>query len=337
MTEVINFPMSYPPIIGADVSRYNADLNDPDNIVHFDWDIYPGQFAILRATVATVGYDFEFEYNVQKCIEKGIPFGFYHYTKLWHSIPKQAEIFSEVINRFKDHPLFLGNQKGFENRGAFLDVEENDGLDKTVFTGNNQKLVIQIKNATGIIVGEYTRALFMNSNSYRNDWMKDMWLWDAHWFTGIDPYNIPLVRPYVADNWAAINHPIEPVLWQFDSPKLGREWGSTGDDNIDLNWFTYNGGTKEAFKSLFNVEPRIFTPPIPPTPEPTNYVTCTASALNIRHVPSILGNKVGLLYKGDRPDALAEVKDSAGNVWIRIGWKQYAAMNYQGNIYLEYS
>lgn len=260
MPITLQFPMlENPPLVIGDISVYNAHptLTPPR---HFDFQKYwdkGGRVIILRGGVANAGWDYEFIYNVNKCNELGIYFMVYHYTKLWKNLDNQAAIFSDIIDYAKTSNLFLDH---------YLDIETNDGLNKTVFTGNAEKIVNKVYDSTDMLPGIYTRAYFWNANTYRNGWAKHLKLWVAHHFTGINPYILPTARPYIPDDWADINTPENPYLWQIDTHDSGEEWGSTGDNEIDLNFFVRNGGTYSAFNSVWdtNLQPPTTTPP--PTP-----------------------------------------------------------------------
>lgn len=72
-----------------------------------------------------------------------------------------------------------------------------------------------------------------------------------------------------------------------------------------------------------------------PEPEPGEYMklTIVADALNIRSLPSTSGKIYFTATKGEQLEVIEEVK-SGSDVWVRCGFKQYAAKVYQGNTYL---
>lgn len=284
---VIQFPMNQnPPIVEADISRYNAMiLPDGTVISHFDFDKYSkkSRIIILRSSVANAGMDFEYEYNLRTCEQKEIYVEkIYHYTKLWKDINTQATIIKDAFEMAKTlSPKYYMKK-------IVLDIEENDGLDKNVFTGNAEKLVSKVYAYTGVIPEIYTRAYFWNQNTYIADWMKECALWIAHHFTGMNPYEVPVARPYLPDAWAKIKNPVIPVYWQFDTYDLGFEWGSTGDNEIDLSFFTYKGGTKAAFQELNGIiYPEPAEPPPTPPPAGDDWRVMTVNGMNIRNQPLV--------------------------------------------------
>lgn len=284
MPIVINFPMNQsPPIVSADISRYQAYILPDGTVVsHFDFDKYSKKSRVikLRGSVANAGTDFELEYNLSTCEAKKIYINnIYHYTKLWKDITAQANIIKDVYDMAKTlaptHYL----------KRLTLDIEVNDGLDKNTFTGNAEKLVSRVYALTGVVSDIYTRAYFWNQCTYPASWMKECGLWDAHHFLGLNPYIIPVVRPYIPDAWGDINNPIPPFEWQFDTNDNGADWGSTGDNEIDLNFFTYKGGTKESFQELYKIP---YPEPLEPPPVPAeDWREMTVDGMNFRNKPVI--------------------------------------------------
>jgi len=331
---ILPFPMlQNPPIVLADISRYQASNPLSPPVIPFDFDKYyamGGRVIVLRSSVGAAGRDYQFEYNLGECARLGIFVIIYHYTKLWHSLDKQAALMYEAIE--------LALAKGCILLEVYFDIEANDGLDKTKFTANATKLVnktrklsddgngwVQIKNVLGgSNIGIYTRGWFWNANTYRTDFFKYLPLWVAHHYSStvsVDPFSLPSWRPYIPDDWAAINHPVHPTFWQFDTYNNGVAWGSNGDDEIDLNWFTWDGGTYESFKLRYGVElqPGAPIPPVPPDPpEPpipptiTHYTVDEAKCtwLNGRTDPtSSVDNKVVVLRAGQKATLLEDNGD----------------------------
>lgn len=299
MAEVLQFPMNQsPPIIWGDVSRYQA-MYTPDGklVSHMDFEKYATKSRVIdiRGGVANEGMDYEFEYNLTACVLNEILVKtIYHATKLWKNIDGQAQIIKDSYDIAKalapDHYC----------KRLALDIETNDGLTKNVFTGNCEKLLNRIYNLTGVIADIYTRAIFWNANTYIASWMKDVDWWIAHHFYNLNPYKIPVPRPYLPDCIVKINNPFPPIQWQFDTHDNGADWGSTGDNEIDLNFFTYKGGTAAAFEEKFGKPyPIVLPPPEPPVQGeivPLKIVRTTAvKGLNIRSLPEELSKDIGTL------------------------------------------
>lgn len=306
MAQIINFPMvQNPPILMADISRYQANLSDPNNIIHFDFDKYynkGGRIIMIRSTVANAGQDYEYPYNLQQVKRKKMLLQVYGYLKLWHNIANQVAAFLDDIAQAKDTvgDLFVS---------AKMDIEENEGLTVNEFLNAYDGCVSKIrKGGYNGILETYTSALkfnkFMGKN--KSDLAKNTELHVAHYYTGIDPHRIPVVRPYTPDNWALINNPKEPTWWQFDTYDGGFDWGSNGDNEIDLSWFTKGGGTYASFKKLYGVDLPVAVTPVPiPVGE---YATILVASSSIRYDPvlepntlfakAISGKKVKLVENG---------------------------------------
>lgn len=325
MARKIQFPMyEDPPILAADIGVYQSNQNTTP-VTHFDFEAYQarGMRALkLRGGVAAAGLDYEFGYNLNECQQRKIwvP-DVYHYTKLWKSLDAQAAVAWDTYQLAKEYSVFLGF--------LALDIEENDDLSKTQFTGNAEKLVSRLigKGVPEDRLGIYTGAYVWEKFTYRNDWAKHLWLWIAHWFPGVNLFKLPTFRPYLPDDWAGITNPdIEHDLrwWQVDVPYVGFEFGSRGDDQIDMNWFTYQGGTRAAWKSLYGVDYGEAT--LPPDPDPAPGFEAyqamvnlpLTGSLNFRDAANLAPEvRVGALYGGQEVRVVAETLVSGVN-WCQV-------------------
>jgi len=312
----LNFPMlQNPPIVSADISRYQAMITPGGEVIsHFDFDKYAkkARHIKLRCSVANAGLDFEFEYNLGACEAKDVYVStIYHYTKLWKDITTQSDIIKDAYDMAKSLA-----PTHYLNRIA-LDIEANDGLDKNTFTGNAEKLVSKVHALTGVLPDIYTRGYFWDENTYPASWMKELRLWVAHHYVGLDPYSVPTVRPFIPNAWGDINNPITPYRWQFDHHEGGAEWGSTGDNEIDLSFFTYKNGTKSSWSELYGIP---YPEPLEPTPIPTeDWRIMTVNAMNIRNEPVISSSTlVGKGIKGKKILVSGEPKNGyvPTEVWI---------------------
>ena len=312
----IDFPMNQnPPLVSADISRYQARVTQEGEVIsHFDFDKYikKSRTIKLRGGVATAGIDFEYEYNLKTCEQLDIYIdNVYHYTKLWKDLTAQANIIKDVY----DMAVTMAPTKYLKR--LTLDIEANDDLDKNEFTGNAEKLVNKVLGLTGVVVDIYTRGYFWDQNTYLATWMKECKLWDAHHYSNLDPYSVPAVRPFIPNAWGAINNPIIPTEWQFDTCDSGFDWGSTGDNEIDLNFFTYDGGTKAAWEKLYGVT---YPEPLEPCPVPTeDWRIMTVNAMNIRSEPIISSSTlVGKGIKGKKILVSGDPKNGyvPTKVWI---------------------
>lgn len=85
-------------------------------------------------------------------------------------------------------------------------------------------------------------------------------------------------------------------------------------------------------------------PEIPPTIPPEilpefpilpQAVVIVPNGLNVRSGPGTNNSVVGVLHNGDIVDVIFAVPDN-DNLWLRIGWRQYCAMKYNGAVYAEW-
>lgn len=274
-----------PPIIMGDISAYNADRQDLNNIKHFDFDKYynkGGRVILMRSRVANAGQDYEYPYNLVTATTKKLLIQIYGYIKLWHNVPNQVAGLLDDIAQAKDvaGSLFISVK---------VDIEENDGLTINEFLNAYDGLISKLrKGGYDGLLETYTSAgkfnQFMGKN--KSDLAKNTELHVAHYFTGIDPFHIPVQRPYVPDNWALISNPHEPAWWQFDTYDGGFDWGSNGDNEIDFSWFTKGGGTYPSFKKLYNVDLPVAVLPIPVPVGKYGIITVNGSS--VRFSPTLV-------------------------------------------------
>lgn len=273
--------VSFPPdkfpipgvVLGADISRYQASA---DGTKRFDFDKFlaaGGKFLFIRAGVGANGEDFQFRYNLQEAKARGIPVALYHVLKAGKSVQNQIVTFTNLS-------LDPVSGKPVAEIGDYYDMELNeDNLSKQEYTNNSQKIIQghQANMPDGHREGIYTRATFIDQASARNDWMKVLDLFLAHWMYAITDYSAPppTLRPWIPDNWGAINNPVLPLYWQFTNKGNGKLFGSNGDDDIDLIFWL---NTPLAFELMYGVAlpGDVAPPPPPPPPAPPPAETFTA-------------------------------------------------------------
>lgn len=286
--QTINFPMRQnPPIWKADISRYQASNPDYPPVVHFDFEQYynaGGRIIMIRSRTGVAGKDYEYDYNLEHAVIKGLLIEIYMDIKLWKDIKGQAAALLGDIAQAKKvaGDLFVGVR---------LDVETNDGLIPGTWVGNFDKFVLNLRDGYDGDLEVYTSASLWNkfAGKTRSDIAKRLGLHVAHYFTGINPFVIPTMRPYIPDNWALINTPVPPTWWQIDTYNQGFQLGSRGDDEIDMNLFTWGGGTYAAFKTRYGMDLPV-APTTPPTPEPepepmSEYAQILVDSLSVRSEP----------------------------------------------------
>lgn len=307
-----------PPILKLDISRYQANRN-VSPVVHFDFDSFEamgGQVMSIRGSVNNVGTDFEFYHNATECDSRGIVFDSYNPVALWENLDQQADRIADLIKDMQ--------QSQWYSKQSWLDLERNYNLTKLVFTERAWKVAKKVYDRCGEWLGIYTGAYFWNANVDRMhvDSFKDLSYWTAHYFPGLDPFQVPDARPYCPHSWADINNPKEPDWWQFDTNDNGYAWGSRGDDEVDVNFFTFQGGTYNAFEKRYGFKLKEDIPPVPPPPPPPppqpGLITLeiTAESWNVREGPTTNSRDVGDLKKGDV--IVVEGNWYGDNAWAKI-------------------
>jgi hypothetical protein len=272
-------------------------------VIHFDFDQYynaGGRIIMIRCRTGVAGEDYEYKYNLEHAVAKDLLIEIYMDVKLWKDIKGQvlALLGDIALAKKTAGKLFVGVR---------LDVETNDGLTPGTWVGNFDKFVLNLRDGYDGDLEVYTSASLWNmyAGKTRSDIAKRLGLHVAHYFTGINPFAIPVVRPYIPDNWALINNPVPPTWWQIDTYNNGYQLGSRGDDEIDMNLFTWGGGTYGAFKARYGVDLPV-APSIPPTPdpipepEPSEFAEILVDGLSARFAPIYIASGINLFAKGMR-------------------------------------
>jgi GH25 family lysozyme M1 (1,4-beta-N-acetylmuramidase) len=212
--------------------------------------------------------------------------------------------------------FFYGLAKDTRIRPS-IDFEVWYEEDEEYYKSTNRDIIIKniqsILNTTQSLFNKvpmiYTSYGFWNEFIGKTDWVKNYPLWVAN-------YNV--LTPTLPWGWDKF------IFWQYTDREI-----ITGiKGQTDLNYFY---GSEEDLK-IFMGETTIPTPN-PVTVPVISKCKVTTGSLKIRSLPSISSSVVGWLYNGDTPYNLGETK--VGNdIWIQIGWKQYAAKIYNGNTYM---
>jgi lysozyme len=318
-------------VYGIDVSKWQGLMN---------WETAKNagaNYAFIRAGSCTYAdgtnyTDYEFIRN-STIAPLYMPVGYYWYYRPKHSYKSQAEYFVNLTSSVANHmPLVC-------------DIETNDGLEFYYVEKNLKLFLDELESLTGKKPLIYTNIGFWHENIYSNVnkpiWAVEKDLWVANFTTATEP-RIPIT--WREKDW---------LFWQFsaDGNERGEEFGVPREPgapppSIDLNRFN---GTIDEFNAYIEgivVEPPPEPPvePEPPEPPINEYVTYEAKMLkvtahpylNVRRGPGTSNPIVERLYSSDTPFELQKFVDANNNIWCRIGWNQWAAMDYFGNKYMEY-
>lgn len=196
-----------------------------------------------------------------------------------------------------------------------LDCEQQTGRDE------NQVAEI-ILGLSNLILRDFgKRPMIYTSQGWWNGHVAQNPAWSEHplWIANWNKRNSAPAMPRDWQRWH---------LWQHQVNKNGA-WFGVGSPEVDMNV------AGEAFRELLGEEP----PPPPPPPERTTfpvYKIRTTVNLNYRSEPRVSATRLGKLPVRSEVYALDEQQDADGNIWVRIGYNQWCARVYNGNVYAVY-
>lgn len=302
------------PII--DIARWQA-MPDASPPRHFNFQVAKDKvYAIIVKISDGIGYtDPEAGYNWNMCDEIERPKGAYHVFRTNQSAVNQAIGFYKQVVNFG----------GLGELPLYADTETNDGeLSPKSFQTWLKIFLMELDNLSGKLTGIYSRKGYWDKYvapvGYPSSFIEGRPTWFANYGT-----NIPAIPWDWQHRWGS-------NCWELhqksaDGNNLGAYYGSTGEKDIDLSQFN---GDLDDFNRRYNLN-------LAPLPTP-NYskAICLVDNLRIREKPNMLAKIVGYLYKSDSPEVLEEYHDGT-NVWLRIGWKQWSAMKYNGATYMAYA
>lgn len=253
------------------------------------------EFVYIKATQGISITDAQFV-NSRNKLTGFLPWGAYHFLISTVSGVSQADYFCNI----------LGNNKG--ELPPVVDVE-SESISSTIV----RDFCVRVYNRLGMYPIIYTSANYWAKvfGSYKSWCSTNCKLWVAHWGT---------LSPLLPTGWN------DYVIHQYsaDGNNLGVYYGAPPPPDAD-----YDMDLNRAKKSWLEQYTTI-------TPPPCEYprVEVIADSLNIRNGPTTSSSVTGYLVKGNQPEKL-ETIESDGNIWIRIGWKQYAAMKYNDYVYMK--
>lgn len=277
------------PVIGVDISYWqgNIDFGRLASKVYF---------IFIRAGRGNADYDTNYKVYLKGAHDRGRAVGIYWYMK-----PNTGTNWKQHVASFVSAYKDSGSQLP-----PVFDVEETS-LSKTETTGWLQKAINSFYEQTNVYPMIYTSAGFWNANVYRNDWAKNLDLWDAHWTTADEPI--------IPNDWGAINNPETWDFWQHSSKGDGIAHG-VSSTFIDLNRHHYSLATFNL-RYKTNLSPLGSDIPIPPTPiedkiKPLYFAETTAQVLNARAGDGANYSDIGNLPNG----TLLPVVEESGD-WLK--------------------
>jgi len=287
----------------VDISRYQAPM---------DFKVLKSKGILGVFARATVG-----DYYTDPCLREfydgakgeGLFFGVYHVTAPADSYGRRISV-SAQMGRFAnavqnldcDFPYVMDNEL---KRGC-----TPSQITYTIRGCCDQATLIDIRSRLPM---NYTRASWWNPNVLRSStWVKYK-LIVAHYNSYVDEPDLPL--DYLAF-----------TMWQWsaDGNGLGAEYGSGGEDDIDLD--RYRASVEEFYREF-----GLGTAPIPPEPPVEKAgieMEVLVDDLRVRSAPSTSGTILTSLDKGTK--IVATDVSSPVEGWVkhtlpdgRVGWSAY--------------
>lgn len=166
---------------GVDISYCQAGL---------DWSKFNGEytdFAIIKASEGTSSVDSQINTFIKSCVEKKIPFGFYHFAG--SNIGNCATEAEHFMSTIKTALNACENSWDYFQLPAFLDLESSI-LNKSVgeYTQYCKDFVNKLKEG-GFYPGIYCSAsCFKPMIEHDEEFINSTFIWLAHWTD--DPYSI---------------------------------------------------------------------------------------------------------------------------------------------------
>lgn len=291
-------------IFGIDISHYqypvNFDLLKDTNI----------KFVIIKSSEGATGIDTAFRGYWDELKRINMPRGAYHYYRPLQNREAQAKLFYSLAKDTGAPPVLDVELY----RGYLDDVKYYLETSKETKREHLKNLLDYVEKLFGIKPMIYTGYYFWRDNFSPCDWAKDYKLWVANYGT---------FTPAIPPDWT------EYVLHQYSSS------GSVAgiDGNTDMNTTPLS---LEELYELFRYETTL-PPTVPQEIETVEHKTIkiVTGLLNIREYPSTYAKILGTVSLGTELAELEE-RDINGNIWARVGVKQWVAKVYKGATYANY-
>ncbi|MCD4685189.1 MAG: hypothetical protein K8S97_04560 [Anaerolineae bacterium] len=280
---------------GIDVSRWQGEIN---------WGAVAAQgyrFAVIRATVGNYYTDPRFYENWKGAQAAGLLVSAYHVTKPKQSAQSQIDrLFDVLAGRTSDLPLVL-------------DVELADGQTAATITGNVKECCELVARRAGRKPVIYTGTWFWNPNLLRRAEWAEYDLWIA---------NYGASSPTLPQDWS------EWVIWQHSEKGSVSGVSST---YTDLNWFN---GSYEDLLAYCKPGHDPADRPVEGSGEAPKRLRArvTSRTLRVRSGPGVNYDHIGDLQQGEVIDVLAV---DGSEVWVAFAPGRWAALKFQGQVYLE--
>jgi GH25 family lysozyme M1 (1,4-beta-N-acetylmuramidase) len=287
--------------------------------------------VILKCSQGDYYKDVEFDNSATLCEAGGMPWAPYHWNDPDISAAGQYAWFIKCLGNFT--PSFQ----------PMVDCEDKGNCNADKITSVTMALLKLIDDKFKPLGYKppivYTRGSWCNTYFLRSDDWKYYPLDAARYY--VDQVKYSDTDAYFPYDWD------KATLWQCeaDGDYLGLSYffgtDSKMSKHVDVNYILDNEEWESWLVHVPEEPEEPEEPEIPEEPEePTlktavHYFGKTLVGLNVRNAPSTSGTKLGTMSAGTQFEWFEEVKEGS-NIWLRIGWKQYAAKVYNGNTYIEY-
>lgn len=295
----------------------------------------------MKATDGVNYVDKQFARSSAEAMRLGIPWGAYHWLKPQVDPRRQARDYVKSVANF--NPI-TGKWVLKFPLDPVVDVEERPiyitpAQVRTALLAFIQEFVI-LTGLPAERLGIYTAEWWWQPKNITPspDVARVHWLWVAN-YTEAD-------KPLMPKDWLDVGKTWR--MWQYSADKNGRgkEFGGKSS-SMDIN--RYQGGI-EKFKADY---PNLSVVVVPPPVVPPAVVSITAPVLTTQASLRVRDNIIPSAIRGPVPgasyststtwfslspnikvEALEEIKDGT-NTWVRIGQRQYAAKEYDGQTFLK--
>lgn len=295
----------------------------------YDWNIMLQHTAaaMWKATEGTGFVDNTFETAKSQCMDYGEPWGAYHFFHPDMSPTLQAHHFINTVGG--NCSVYVADIETAVLAGAFggtipegargrevLSLKIADAVNaySRIASSNNIAIVVKefldnIKALVGYTPIIYTSPGFWNYYlAPTPSWCSEYPLWVAHY--GVS-------QPRLPNGWTSHR------MWQYtDSESVPGVSGA-----VDGNLF--NGSSDDLISFFDNGS----------TPPPFSYekaVVVADNGVKVRSLPTTLSSYYFVLRKGSIVEVLERIDKESGDIWLRVGQRQYCAMTYNNEVIMQW-
>ena len=286
-----------------------------------DWPEFFAHTAavIWKATEGTGWVDSTFALAKERCVSYGKPWGAYHFFLPGLPADEQARHFVRTVGdgccvyvadietatlKAAGVERGLGSFTGRDEKSVSAFLNEQKSVDALTLAEKVKLFLDTVELESGLVPLVYTSPGFWNYNLRPTpSWSSNYELWVAHYTSA--------PAPMIPNGWTNYR------MWQYS--ETGRVPGTSG--NVDCNW--YNGDEDDLMSFFANGSMQ------PPFAYERAVITADRG-VRVRATPSTLAYFYFVLPKNTVVEVLETINLPNGDVWVRVGQRQYCAMVYKG-------